>query len=77
MIEEVRALVEEAQKAIQSADRLEDLEDLRVKVLGKKGSLTEVLKGIKDLKGEEKKALGKEANLSKQALYHAIEERKT
>ncbi len=52
-----RAL-EEIEK-IKSSDALKDLE---VKYLGRKGELTEILRGISDLVLEEKKAIGKMAN---------------
>ena len=39
-----------------------DLENLRVEYLGKKGSVTELLKGLKDLSNEEKKTFGQKVN---------------
>lgn len=40
----------------------EDLENLRVKVLGRKGELTEILRGLSKLSIEEKKEIGRLAN---------------
>lgn len=76
MLKEMQELVQDQLTAIERAEKLEALEEIRISMLGKKGKLTEILKGIKDLSGEEKKAMGQEANRSKQALYRALEERK-
>ncbi len=41
------------------------LENIRVSYLGKKGSITELLKNMKDLSNEEKKTFGQEVNVLK------------
>ena len=48
----------EAEKASSTAE----LEALRVAYLGKKGSITELMKEMKDLSPEEKKSFGQEVN---------------
>ena len=52
----------EALDRIRSAASVEALNDLRVAYLGKKGKLTEVLKGMKDLSAEERPIVGQEVN---------------
>ncbi|TWT12293.1 phenylalanine--tRNA ligase subunit alpha [Streptococcus sp. sy004] len=52
-----------------------DLQDLRVQVLGKKGSLTELLKGLKDLPNELRPAVGKQVNEVRDLLTTAFDER--
>ncbi|MCR4961155.1 MAG: phenylalanine--tRNA ligase subunit alpha [Lachnospiraceae bacterium] len=53
-----------------------DLENLRVEYLGKKGSVTELLKGLKDLSNEEKKTFGQKVNLLKGEVSDRIDEYK-
>ena len=52
-----------------------DVEALRVKYLGKKGEVTELLKGLGKLSIEEKKAKGAAINQVKTAIQTSIEER--
>ena len=54
MKEKLQNIKEEALKAIESADMPEKLNDVRVKFLGKKGELTAVLKGMKDVAPEDR-----------------------
>lgn len=51
-----------------------ELQDLRVAVLGKKGSLTDLLKGLKDLSNEMKPIVGKQVNEVRDVLTAAFEE---
>lgn len=50
-----------------------ELQDLRVAVLGKKGSLTDLLKGLKDLSNDMKPIVGKQVNEVRDVLT-ALEE---
>ena len=43
-------------------DHQKELQELRVAVLGKKGSLTELLKGLKDLSNDLRPVVGKQVN---------------
>ncbi len=52
-----------------------DLEALRVAYLGKKGSITELMKEMKDLTPEEKKAFGQEVNILKSFATQKLAER--
>ena len=54
MKEKLQSIKEEALKAIEQADLPEKLNDVRVKYLGKKGELTAVLKGMKDVAPEDR-----------------------
>ena len=53
---------------IQNCLDLQSLENLEKSILGKKGSLTEILKGVKDLSPEEKPTIGKLSNQIKKDL---------
>lgn len=61
---------------IANATSLQELDVVRVEVLGKKGSLVEILKGLKDLDIEEKKQVGMSANKVKGSLESAIDNKK-
>ncbi|HAS74711.1 MAG TPA: phenylalanine--tRNA ligase subunit alpha [Clostridiales bacterium UBA8960] len=62
MKEKLHELLEEAKREIFGANALKELEDLRIKYLGKKGEVTLVLKNMKDLSQEERPLIGKIAN---------------
>ncbi|MBL1230551.1 phenylalanine--tRNA ligase subunit alpha [Enterococcus sp. BWB1-3] len=62
-------------KINQSSD-LKVLNQIRVETLGKKGPITEVLRGMKDLSPEERPVVGSFANEIRDLLSQAIEERK-
>ncbi|MFH1192072.1 MAG: phenylalanine--tRNA ligase subunit alpha [bacterium] len=64
------------EKAIEEIEKIKNsdaLKDLEVKYLGRKGELTEILRGISDLVLEEKKAIGKMANEMKIEIEGALE----
>ncbi|MBM68615.1 MAG: phenylalanine--tRNA ligase subunit alpha [Haliea sp.] len=69
-------LAEEAKNAIASAADSAALEQLRVDFLGKKGRVTELLKGLGQLSAEERPAAGARINVVKQELQALINERK-
>ena len=58
MKERLQELHDEAVKKIQESDALDKLNDVRVAYLGKKGQLTAVLKGMKDVPPEERPQVG-------------------
>lgn len=65
MKDRLQQLQEEALSALQRAEDLKSLQDVRVQVLGKKGSLTEIMKGMRDLTAEERPAIGSLVNILK------------
>jgi phenylalanyl-tRNA synthetase alpha chain len=76
MQEELQAIRASALDEIVAAADLKDLENIRVKFLGRKGKITDVLRGLADVSEEERPALGKTANEVKQAISDAIDSRK-
>lgn len=72
----LEVLREDTLTQIQQAQALKDLNQIRVEVLGKKGPITEVLRGMKDLSPEERPVVGGFANEIRDQLTAAIEERK-
>src|ERR1700733_15213179 len=70
-------LVDSALARIQSAETAEELEAVRVEVLGRKGVLTQLSKDMGKLPAEERATRGKFINAAKQALEDAWEWRKS
>lgn len=64
-----------ALSAIAQTSDLETLEQLRVQYLGKKGQLSQVLRGMGKLSAEERPRVGSLANEVKEAIQGAIEQR--
>src|SRR5919108_594875 len=62
--------------AIAGAGALDQLENLRVEALGKKGEVTNLMKTLGSLTPEERKSAGQSLNQLKDALTEAIEARK-
>ena len=76
MKEKLQNIKEEALKAIEAADMPEKLNDVRVKFLGKKGELTAVLKGMKDVAPEDRPKVGQMVNETRAAIEAVLEENK-
>ena len=75
MQERLNEMLEEAKGLIEGAGSISEIEELRVKYLGKKGQVTEVLKSMGKLPPEEKKELGKSANMVKGQIDSLITEK--
>ncbi|HXH64490.1 MAG TPA: phenylalanine--tRNA ligase subunit alpha, partial [Mariprofundaceae bacterium] len=73
MKQQLAGLEAEALAAIAAAADLAALEALRVHYLGKKGGLTEVLKGVGKLPPEQRPLIGQVVNDTKNALGEAFE----
>jgi phenylalanyl-tRNA synthetase alpha chain len=72
----IGALQSEAQEELAAVSEAAALEAFRVKWLGRKGVLTDVLRSLGELAPEERKAMGQAANALKQTLSAAVEEKK-
>jgi phenylalanyl-tRNA synthetase alpha chain len=75
MIERIAELREEAEAAIGAAGTSGELEELRVRYLGRKAELPNVLRGIAQLPAEQRGPTGKAANQARQALEALIAQR--
>ncbi len=73
---DLNSLKKKAQKEIENAKDLKQLDEAYKKYLGKKGELNKILKTLKDLPIEERKRIGKEANKIKKELKERIKETK-
>ena len=74
MLEELEKLREETLTSISTAKTERDVSDIRIRVLGRKGSLTQLLKSLGTLQETERKEIGKKANQVKTTLETRIEE---
>jgi len=70
------SLVDAALRAIADSSDERSLEQLRVDFLGKKGSLTELLKGLGRLAPEERPQAGERINIAKRQVQDILELRK-
>lgn len=75
MEEKLRNLAAEAKQALEQADTLDDVGNLRVKYLGKKGELTSVLRGMGALSAEERPIIGALANEVRTELENLLTRR--
>ncbi|EOL44467.1 phenylalanine--tRNA ligase subunit alpha [Enterococcus caccae] len=73
---QLEALRDETLTNIQNVTDLNALNQIRVETLGKKGPITEVLRGMKDLSAEERPVVGSFANEIRDLLTDAVEARK-
>ena len=75
MSQNIAELKHEFAQKLAAAESMQMLEEIRVDFLGKKGSVTELLKSMKDMSPEEKKNFGQEVNVLKNELSQAITEK--
>jgi phenylalanyl-tRNA synthetase alpha chain len=75
MKDPIEAIQADALACIAAAADIRALEDARVAVLGKKGSLTEVSAGMRDVPKEDKAAVGALLNTARNAITAALEEK--
>ena len=74
--ERLESLRKDLLERITHVDSLDGLNTIRVEVMGKKGSMTEILRGMKDLSNEERPVVGSLANEIRDVLSSKIEEKK-
>jgi phenylalanyl-tRNA synthetase alpha chain len=75
MLDDITKLENEALKAIDIAERLDTLDAVRVDFLGKKGKLTDILKGVSSLPPAEKPKVGQAVNQVKRAIMTRLDEK--
>ena len=74
MKERLEQIKAEALKQIEASDALEKLNEVKVNVLGKKGALTSVLKGMKDVAPEDRPKVGQMVNDVREEIERVLEE---
>ena len=73
MNEQLTKLTGEALEKIAKAQDLDALNGVRVEYLGKKGLITAVMKGMKDVAPEDRPAFGQVVNEARQQVEEALE----
>ncbi|HEV8674665.1 MAG TPA: phenylalanine--tRNA ligase subunit alpha [Methylomirabilota bacterium] len=73
--ERIRAIVKGATEELERAATSQDLEQVRVKYLGKKGLVTQLLRSMPSLPAAERPAVGREANEAKSEIEAALARR--
>ncbi|MEL6441085.1 MAG: phenylalanine--tRNA ligase subunit alpha [Cyanobacteria bacterium J06621_8] len=76
ILEQLKELNTTAIEAIAATDSLDNLEQLRIKYLGKKGQLSQILRGMGKLSPEERPVVGSQANVVKEEVQTSLEQRK-
>ena len=76
MKEQLLAIRKSAEEKLASLTSLQELEDVRVGILGKKGELTQVLRQMGGLSAEERPVIGQLANDVRSFIETKIEEQK-
>lgn len=74
MKEQLNNIRVQAENELAAAKTIQDMENIRVKFLGKKGELTSVLRGMGALSAEERPVIGQIANEVREALESKIED---
>ena len=74
MREKLEQIRNEALKRIEEAGALDVLNDVRVSFLGKKGALTAVLKGMKDVAPEDRPKVGQLVNETREEIERVLDE---
>lgn len=77
MREQLEKIREEALNQIEASEALEKLNEIRVAYLGKKGELTNLLKGMKNVAPEDRPKVGQMVNEVREQLEGRLEEAKT
>lgn len=77
MKERLEELTARAVGQIEAAESAAALNDIRVAILGKKGELTAILKGMKDVPPEEKPEMGRIVNEAREKIESALKAAET
>lgn len=75
MDNKILKLKEKFLSELEKIDNLADIENIRVSYLGKKGSVTDLLKGMKELSNDERKVFGQNVNELKGLVNEKITEK--
>lgn len=73
MKEKLQQITQKALAQISEVESLDRLNEIRVAFLGKKGELTEVMKGMRDVPAEERPSVGQWVNEARSSIEAALE----
>ena len=77
MKEKLEQIVSDALDKINASDKIESLNEIKTSFLGKKGELTAVLKGMKDVAPEDRPKVGQMVNDARQKIEDVLDEKRT
>lgn len=75
LLDQIQSLEKEGLEAISSVGTEDEIEQLRIDLIGRKSRLTSLLRGLADLPPEERPRVGAEANRVKTTITEKLEER--
>lgn len=75
MKERLEEILSKGIESLKKSADLQSLDELRVKILGKAGELTQILRGMKDVAPEERKEIGSLANMVREKIEKGISEK--
>jgi phenylalanyl-tRNA synthetase alpha chain len=75
MKDKLKSIVDDALAQIQTSERLEELNNIRVTFLGKKGQLTSILKSMKDVPKEDRPVVGQLVNEARTSIEEKLEKK--
>src|SRR5699024_1448444 len=77
MKDQLNHIEQEAIEKIEEAETLKDVQDLQVAYLGRKGSITTVLRGMGKLPAEERPVICELANKIREKMIYTLQNKKT
>ena len=75
MQEKITEILNEAKERISESNVMDELEKVRIAILGKKGRMTEIFKSMSKLPKEEKKQIGPAANKARNEIENLLNEK--
>ncbi len=75
MRQKLEDLKRRAEEAVAAASSSEEVKDIKIRFLGRKGEITQILRGLKDLSESERQVIGRIANELKAHLEVLLEEK--
>ena len=77
MLENLQSLLQSARDEIEARTDLQALEEIRVRLLGKKGEITALLKSLGAMEHQARKQVGAQINEAKELVTKLLDERRT
>lgn len=74
-IRKIEEILREAKDSISAVNNSDELEKVRIKYLGRKSELIQIIRSLKELSVEERKEIGRRANEAKDTIEKLIEEK--
>lgn len=76
MKERLKVIVDDALDKVQESNKLNELNDIRIAFLGKKGELTNVLKSMKEVDPKDRPAVGQLVNKARASIEEQLEKKR-